>query len=211
MIVELRERGGWLARDQMADDPSLTRLINSAIHDLETKQSAGWPWLRRTDVPVTLTNGTGLFTFASLSGADTWLKVRSARILYGATWQPLIPMNAQSIRSSYPSTAPAMPYAWATDGYQLLVRPVPNDDWVATIDVVISEPDLVDPADSPLMPATFHSTIIEQAMYKQARRAGANALVQSSQQAVAQGLADMRAFARTATGPARASQRDPWG
>lgn len=210
MLIEVRERAGLLPRDQMAQDPTLTRFINHALGTLESGKPGGWPWLKKPDQPVTLTDGVGTFTFASLQGADVWRSIRQLRILQGGAYCDLESMNLSALRASFPSTTAAMPQAWATDGYNLIVRPVPTPTWAALVDVIIGEPDLVNPGDEPLIIPVFHDVVCDQATYLVKRRTGDVQGAQVAQTAVTAGMKEMRDLARTQGGPAHVGLRDPW-
>lgn len=209
-IIEVRERAGLLPRDQMAQDDTLTRFINHALGSLESGQPGGWPWLKKPDIPITLADGIGTYTFASLQGTDTWRRIRDLRILNGMEYDSLEASNVASLRDAFPSTVGSMPQGWATDGYNLIVRPVPTPDWAALVDVVIGEPDLVNPTDTPLIIDVFHDVVCDQAVYLLKRRTGDVQAAQVAQQAVTSGMVEMRGMARTQGGPAHVGIRDPW-
>lgn len=209
-IIETRERAGLLDRDQMAADATLTRFINHALGSLESGQPGGWPWLKKPDVPITLTDGIGTYTFASLQGTDIWRRIRDVRILQGSGYYSLEQMNLATMRDAFPSTTPSMPQAWSTDGYNLIVRPVPTPAWSAIVDVLVGEPDLVNPGDEPLIIDVFHDVVVDQAVYLLKRRTGDTQAAQIALAAVTAAMPEMRGFARTAGGPAHVGLRDPW-
>lgn len=209
-IIETRERAGLLERDQMAGDATLTRFINHALGSLESGQPGGWPWLKKPDVPITLADGIGTYTFASLQGSDVWRRVRDLRILQGSAYYALEQSNLATMRDAFPSTTASMPQAWSTDGYNLIVRPVPTPAWPAIVDVLIGEPALVAPTDEPLILDVFHDVVIDQAVYLLKRRTGDTQAAQIALAAVTAAMPEMRGVARTQGGPAHVGLRDPW-
>lgn len=212
MRVELLERTGLLPRDQMAQPDTLTRQLNTALHWIDDRQPAGWPWLRFHDLPVTLTAGQGSYPFADISGFLTWRKVRSVRLTNSVAAWPLLRVNLATIEtqaSQQPTITPGAPELWATDGYNLIFGPPPNAGFLdALVDVTANEPDLVADGDTPLMPSSFHDAIVERAAYLMHRRTGdqskANAAASSAQDL----LVAMRGFGRAETGAMHVQTRD---
>lgn len=210
-IIEVRSRAGLLERDQMADDTTITTFINHALGNIEADGPQGWPWLRKPDVATTLLFDQGTYPFASLSAADVWRKIRAVRMLWGTDWQPLEPMNDEMMRNAFTSVVPAMPQAWSTDGYNLIIRPLPNDNWPIQLDVVLGEPNLVNPTDEPLLTDVFSDVCIENAVYLIKRRTGASQDAQIALNAYNEGIKGMRMLAqRTQAGPAKVKLREPW-
>lgn len=209
-IIETRERSGLLPNDQMASDTFLGQLVNHALGNLEAGVPSGWPWLRQPDILVALTNGTGTYPFATLSAGQTWRKIRAVRMLVGTDFQELEPMNVTTMRRAFESQIASMPQSWSTDGYNLIVRPIPNDAWQVELDVTVGEPALVDPTDTPLIPDLFHDVVIDQAVAIVKRRTGDAQGAQEALAAVKDGLMQMRQFARTQGGHARTALREPW-
>lgn len=206
---EVIERAGLVSGDQMALPATLDRLINASLKWVSVRQPGGWPWMRKHDQVVATVNGTGVYSFATIATApDEWLKIRAVRMSLGVEWQPLEATNPGMLHDQYPSSIVSMPRAWATDGYNLILAPVPNDVWALRCDVVVAEPLLVDPTDEPLMPATFQDSIVERAAYMEARRTNNTANVNLALQALNDTLVGMRQFARTQTGPAHVTTSD---
>lgn len=211
LIIEVRSRAGLLERDQMADPTTLTQFINHALGAIEAASPTGWPWLRKPDVATALVFDQGAYPFAALSGADIWRKIRAVRIAYGTEWQPLEVMNDAAMREAYPSTLPGQPQAWSTDGYNLLIRPLPNDATPIQLDVIVGEPDLVNPTDEPLLTDIFSDVCIDQAVYLLKRRVGDSQGAQVALSAYNDGIKGMRALARaTRSGPGKVRLREPW-
>lgn len=209
--VAVRERAGLLARDQMAQDPTLTNLINAALQWVSSRHPGGWPWLRKHDQALVTVAGVTVYPFAAIATApDVWLKIRALRMHLGVDWQTVEATNAAMLHDAYPQTTTAMPQAWAVDGYNLLLGPAPNDIWNLRADVVVAEPALVDPTDEPLMPVTFHDSIIERVAYLEARRTNSPGPANLALQALNDTLVGMRQFARTQTGSARVTTRDDY-
>lgn len=148
-----------------SDDPlyaDLGDLINEAIHYLDTSSPDGWPWMRTT-INTTVTTGT--YTFSQLAGTtSTVAKILSAKVKDGDTWQILRFRNQDEIDQLYPTDDAGLPESYAVDGGQVGIYPPPDGTYQLRLRVVFSENDLSAGTDTPVMPESFHTGIVDAAL-----------------------------------------------
>lgn len=151
-----------LARISMgSSDPiasSVDDIVNEALHMVETANPGGWPWLQ-TRSTVTVTTST--FAFASLN-ADL-LRINDVQATVNSVPVILQQLGPNEATQSYLSVTGA-PEAWSVEGMSLRLWPAPSSSYSVTISGVVAEPDLSDAGDEPLMPASYHGSIIAAAL-----------------------------------------------
>ena len=147
-----------------SDDPLYTNLgdlVNEAIHYLDTASPDGWPWMRTT---ITTTISTQSYTFSSLLTTSTIAKVLSVKTRATSAWQPLTLRNQDELDQMYPTDNTGLPESFTVEGDSLYIYPAPDGDYQTKIRVVFSESDLVNDGDSPVLPASFHTGIVDAAL-----------------------------------------------
>ncbi len=148
-----------------SDDPfydQLGDIVNEAIHYLDTASPDGWPWMRNT-LNTTITVGS--YTFAQLAGTTSIIaKVLSAKVKDGDTWQILKFRNQDEIDQLYPTDDTGLPESYNVDGGKVGIYPPPDGSYNLQMRVVFSENDLVNDGDTPILPASFHTGIIDAAL-----------------------------------------------
>ena len=172
-----------------SDDPlysSLPDFINEAIHYMDSATPDGWQWMRST---INTTISTQSYTFSQLSTTSTIAKVLSAKVKDGDTWQILQFRSQDELDQIYPTDDAGLPESYGVESNSVYIYPPPDGDYNLRIRVICSEPDLTNDSDSPVMPATFHTGIIDaalliayQALADDRRAAGQEARVAASVQ-----------------------------
>ncbi len=154
----VRTRLGVPASDPIFTDGALTELVNSANHYLETEWD--WPWLETTEDIATVI-GTATYT----PGA-TWMRTIDLRVANGALLRR-VPIDELDFLSSAGTGEPRL---FCVTGGQLTVFPTPSAVLTLKHRYVRSEPDLVNAGDTPLVPLSFRSAIVEYASFLALRR-----------------------------------------
>jgi hypothetical protein len=147
-----------------SDDPlysNLGDIVNEAIHYLDTASPDGWQWMRGT---INTTISAQSYTFSQLSTTTTIAKILSVKVQTYQTWQPLRLRNQDELDQIYPRDTPGLPESFTVEANTLSVYPPPSGNYAAKIRVVYSESDLVSDGDSPMIPASFHTGIIDAAL-----------------------------------------------
>lgn len=146
--------------------PAVGDLVNEAIHDIETATSDGWPWMRQT-VDLTLTSGTGSYTFAAIAALTvnpvaSVGKVLSAKVLRQSSYyDPLKLLSVEESAYNYPTTNSGIPESFWVEGQKLYIYPTPDGAYSVRLRVVCYEPDLTSSTSSPVMPSVYHSAIVD--------------------------------------------------
>lgn len=154
----LRERLGIPTTDAFFASGNLTSLLNAALHYIETEFD--WPWLE-TNESIPTVNAQQAYTTAA--GAMRTVTVRNATSGVLLRELPLEELD-------FWGTPAGSPRAFARQASSLLLVPVPTGVESLTHRYVRSEPDLASGTDTPLMPASFHQSIVEYAAYLSFRR-----------------------------------------
>jgi len=178
-----------------SDDPlyaSIEDFVNEAIHYLDTASPDGWPWMRTT---VNRTITTGSYTFSQIVGTtSTIAKVLSAKVKDGDTWQILQFRNQDEIDQLYPTDDTGLPETFGVDGSTVGIYPPPDGSYQLRIRVVTSEPDLTTGSDTPIMPESFHTGIIDAALLFAYQALADNARVALQEQRVIATIQRMRTY-----------------
>lgn len=154
----VRTRLGVPAGDPLVTDTNLTDLVNSALHYLETEHD--WPWLEATEDLAT-----GIGTPSVTPGA-TWLRTIDLRVANGVVLsrRPIEELDFLA------SAGTGEPRLWCVTGATIALFPTPSAVVTLKHRFVRTEPDLVSGTDTPLVPASFHSAIVEYAAHLAYRR-----------------------------------------
>jgi hypothetical protein len=149
----VRTRIGVPTADSFYPDATLTDLVNEALAAVSAE--ADWPWLQAST------------TFATVAGTATytppadWDRTRALTIDgYDAMDYRTLP----EIRE-YLSTIRGVPRVYTVSGEDLLLRPTPDSTYTVAHDYIVTEAPLVLDADTPLMPAQFHYSIVAFAVH----------------------------------------------
>ena len=140
--------------------------VNEAIHYLETASPDGWSWMRQV-ITLTTTAATETYTFTTIgaipSPTVTVSKILSAKILRGTVYIDLNMLSPADAVEVYPSTTDGVPEAWFVEGSTLYLYPTPDAVYSIVLRVVTAEPDISVSTTSPILPAVFHSAIVDAA------------------------------------------------
>lgn len=153
---ELRTRLGVPAGDAFWTDPACNQLINAAVHLVETEDD--WAWLETTENIVTV-NGTD--TYPTAATCLRTLAVRSPQNLV---------LRRMDVREIDGWTGSGTPRIYATFGASLVVRPTPTVVETLLHRFLRTEPELVNAADTPLLPTSYHPAVVEAAAMMAFRR-----------------------------------------
>lgn len=154
----VRTRLGVPSTDPQLTDANLTDLVNAANHYLETEWD--WPWLETTEDIATVI-GT-----ATITPAAGWMRTIDLRISNGVV------LNRRPIEELdfLASAGTGEPRLWCVAGGTITLFPTPSAVLTLKHRYVRSEPDLASGGDTPLVPASFHSAIVEYAAHLAYRR-----------------------------------------
>lgn len=172
----VRIRLGVPAADAFYSDPTVDNLINEALNAVATE--VDWPWLEATETISTVA-GTAAYTPAA-----NWTRTKALTI---NQYDSLLLRSLQEIRE-IDSTVQGLPLYYCVAAEQIILRPVPDAVYAIIHDYYKIEPALVTNTDTPLMPAPYHSAIVEYAVYLAALRSGEQARMQAAQQGYANWL-----------------------
>lgn len=178
-----------------SDDPFyayLPDIVNEAIHYLDTASPDGWPWMRTT---LNTTVTVGSYTFTQLAGTtSTIAKVLSAKLKDGDTWQVLRFRNQDEIDQLYPTDDTGLPESYTVDGGNVGIYPPPDGSYPLRLRVVFSENDLSNDLDSPVLPAAFHTGIIDAALLISYQALADDRRAAAQEQRVAATVSRMRTY-----------------
>lgn len=202
----IRLRVGMLSDDQLGTDANLNDLINQALHAIELEAAAGWPWqLYRGTFPTVV--GTEEYGFATIDATNTIMRIGSLRLLIDGGYEAeLAAMGYSDLVSYFATTQQATPEAYAVVGRTVVLRPIPSAVYTVKFSATKAEPDLS--ADSgaggtPILPATFHNAIVEQAAYLWYRRSNNSDQANVAKAELTHILSRMLGYAREQAGPGR--------
>lgn len=151
--------------------------VNFALHELEVAYPFGWDWLRRRFTFATVEDQAD-YTFDELArdnftenapiGADDPLIVPIAAVTYleylpsGVAPIPLRKRPWEELRAKRHSTILAgAPIEYAIDAQTVTLFGTPNDAYDLRVECIVSEPDLVEPGDTPILPARYHNVLVQ--------------------------------------------------
>ncbi len=178
---EVYSRSGIPLNDGLITASSVTSAINEAMHSVNAEES--WEWLQAVETINTVA-GQDLYTPAANWRQSLDLRHTDDRTLNW--WNPF------ELRTRWALIAGGEPIEWAINVNQILLRPIPDGVYPIVHTYLIMDPDLVADGDSPLVPASEHSAIIEYATYLVLRRDSENPRAQLAQQAYTTWLAQER-------------------
>jgi hypothetical protein len=119
----------------------------------------------------------------------------------GAYVDSLPRFSKAAMLGTFGSYSTGIPECFAVDGQAVYFRPVPQGAFTIHYTAIIMEPDLVDPTDTPLMPAMFHDAIVEAAtmlLFRSTQNVGGASICQA---AVTDWVRRMREYASPYVGP----------
>lgn len=186
----------------------LTRLVNDAMHFIETDYD--WPWLHAS-ATITTTEGIDGYSLP----VEYYRRSRGVLAPSSGTPNPLAEFSIDELDNRWPTNTSGTPAAWGIEGQQLVLRPVPNGAFTLTHRYVMAEPDLVNDSDTPLMPPAFHAAIADVAAWMALRRDQQDPRAVSAWAAWSNEQSGWRRKmlddARRYRGPARVRVRSDWG
>lgn len=153
----LRTRLGVPSSDALFTDTVCTSLINAALHAIEVRHD--WPWLEAVETIPTV-NATDAYTPNA-----AWMRTVSLTI---SGRHPLERVSIEKLDSLLGTTGD--PRFYGVFAEQLIVRPVPTGALNMTHRYIKKEADLAADANTPLMPASFHESIVSYAAHLGFRR-----------------------------------------
>ncbi len=140
--------------------------VNEALHYLETAAPDGWPWMRQS-ITLSTTASTDSYTFATIGAVPatdvTVSKILSGKILRSTVYVDLTMMSPAEAVEVYPSTTAGVPEAFFVEGSTLYLYPTPDAVYSIVLRVVTTEPDISVSTVSPILPAVFHSAVVDTA------------------------------------------------
>lgn len=153
MRTAVRTRLGVPATDGFFTDAQVTDIINEALQIFATEYD--WPWLK-TQENIATVAGTGSYTPTS-----GWYRTKALTINNENSMQK---RSLQEIRE-FNTDETGIPEVYCEDAGTLLLRPVPDQVYTVVHDYYKFEPELVDDADVPLVPAQYRWAIVELACH----------------------------------------------
>jgi len=156
--TELRTRLGVPNGDAFFTDAVCTQLVNAGLHLVETE--ADWPWLEATEA---INTAAGIENYQTAANALRTVTVRGPNSIV-LERAPILEIERMNGTGS--------PRYYAPFGAQLIVRPVPVAIEALVHRYIRTEPDLAGGADVPLLPASYHSAVVEAAAMFAFRREG---------------------------------------
>lgn len=204
-----RERIGVTSADALYGDAAMARLVNAALHRIETREPNGWPWLLGEDT-FSISAGTERYSFATvgaaLTGTPTIAKINGAWLVQGGLDNEMLRMHHDELRRRYPSTTTGRPESYAVHGNDLVFGPSPDDTYDVVLQFLRAEPDLSAGGDTPVMPAIYHDSIVEQAAYLAYRRAQDEVGARGAKAELDEWLRQMRGHSRPYRGAGRVAR-----
>jgi hypothetical protein len=145
-----RTRMGVPASDDFFTDPVLNDAINLAVNLIEEEHY--WPWAERV-APSTVTGGV-------VTKPTRWRATRSLFITNTGYELALV-----SINDLYASTRPTggEPQAWADNGVDIVVSPIPADGYSLTHIHYVSPAELALDTDVPDLPSSMADAVVSKA------------------------------------------------
>lgn len=162
MREQIRLRLGVSSTDATVNNSVLNAWIDQANAFIASETD--WPW-RETSTTFVTVAGTGTYTVPT-----DWLRTKMLKV----STEP--PMKLVSIidleQRWYDGTVRGTPREYTIEGDAILIRPLPDQVYTVTHRYIKVEPVLDTDGDLPLMPAQFHTAIVEMATYYGHRRLG---------------------------------------
>lgn len=153
----LRTRLGVPDTDALFTDAVCTELVNAALHAIEVRHD--WAWLE------------GVETIATANADDSYVPHASWMRTVSLTISGRLPLERKSIAElDQLLGTTGDPRYYGIFAEQIVVRPVPTGVLSLTHRYIKAEPDLSGDADEPLMPESFHQSIVELAAHYAFRR-----------------------------------------
>lgn len=183
--------------------------INEAIHLVEIAEPNGWSWLRRT-IDVSVAANSTSIAFGSLSTTYPAIsKIIDIKVLDGDAYAPMTLVSAEEMDRVAMSTTTGWPSIWYAEGETLYFKQSNASDATFRMRVLVGEPDLSAPSDTPLLPTRFHGAIIVAALTILYTVLQDSAKEQLAQNMLNSWLDRMRRVETAYVGPTRVRVRDP--
>ena len=175
--ARVAERCGLTSTDASigsANTGAVANLVNAALRTIEVDYPQGWDWLR-THGFVNTVSGTETYTFATISTALLMTDISkivsvSIKSPSGQGHIPLERISRAEAQQLYPATTSSGPAVCWIEGRTLGLRPAPDGVYQLLVTAIKTEVDLVDGANTPAMPSSYHDAIVEKAAELHYRR-----------------------------------------
>lgn len=148
---------GTDAGDGLIVPASVNLHINRAVHDIE--QESDWPWLETSET-VAIVAGTDQYTPGAVGGS--WLRTRWVE---DDTQKVIEWYSRQELADRWRISTVGKPVEFSVYQDKIWLRPVPDQAYTYTHFYQKFEADLVNDSDTTLMPATYHSGLVDYATY----------------------------------------------
>lgn len=143
--------------DGLLTPTAINSFINRALHSLE--QEAEWPWLEMQET-INVVAGTTSYTPGASGG--NWLRTRWLEDQNGKNMEWF---SHVELDDRYSNSSTGQPKTFSVYGDQINIRPIPDGSYTLTHFYQRSEADLVNDTDTPVIPATYHTLIVDYASY----------------------------------------------
>lgn len=192
LVTAVYNRLGVPSTDALLTSTIVGANVNEALQEINSEED--WPWLNATETLTTVA-GTQAYALNAL-----WLRTRSVTVLDD---YPLERYTEKELTDFWPfSSSTARPQGFAIEGGQILFGPIPNAVYSVRHRYVKMEATIASTT-VPLMPAQFHSSIVELAMHITLKRSREDARSQEALASYQRWLSKMRKERRRHTGPGR--------
>lgn len=192
LVTAVYNRLGVPSGDALLTSTIVGAAVNEALQEVNSEED--WPWFNATETIATVA-GTAAYALNA-----SWLRTRSVKI---SDDFPLERYSEEELSDLYPfATSTNRPQGYAIEGGQLLVGPVPNGVYSLQHRYVKFEGTLSG-VQTPLMPAQFHSAIVELATHITLKRSRESLRAQESLANYQRWLSKIKKYRRRFTGPGR--------
>jgi len=150
---KVRRRAGVATGDQLITPALIDDVVNQALQQIDGE--AMWPWLE-TSATLTLVAGTTSYALPT-----DFRKAKGTIVLIGATSgrTELVEVSAISAFVADP-TMTGRPSGYAIDGDSVVFTPTPDAAYTARLGYYRTTLELVDDADTPLLPDQWHGAVV---------------------------------------------------
>ena len=148
---------GTDANDGLLTASAVNGFLTRAVHVVE--QESDWPWLE-TQETLTTTASVGTLTPGSVG--LNWLRTRWLEDQYGKNMEWY---SHAELDDRFTNTQTGFPKFFSVYGDLIHLRPIPDGVYTITHFYQRVEADLVNDSDTPLLPATYHTALVDYASY----------------------------------------------